>query len=69
MVCIGEGVGFARQVVRRFGEAGQHAFEQHLEALLGECQAGGQGDDLVFHLRIETLQGPPGGFGYRTIAG
>ncbi len=68
VVRIGEDVGFARQVIGRFRKAGQNVLEEQLEPLLRECQAGRQGDDLVFHLRIETAEGPPGRFGNRAAA-
>ena len=69
VVRIGEDVCFAGQVIRRFGKARQHLFEQHLEPLLGQRQARCQREDLVFQLRIEAAKGTPGGLGYRTIAG
>ena len=69
VVRIGEDVCFAGQVIRRFGKARQHLFEQHLEPLLGQRQARCQREDLVFQLRIEAPKGTPGGLGYCTIAG
>jgi hypothetical protein len=69
VVCISEDVRLAGQVIRRFGKAGQHAFEEHLEPLFGQCQAGRQGEELVFDLRIEAAKGTPSWLGYSTIAG
>jgi len=68
VVRVGEDVGFTGQVIRRLGKAGQHVLEEQLEPLLGHRQAGGQRDDLVFDLGIETAKGPPGGLGDCTTA-
>lgn len=59
VVRISEDVGFAGQVIRRLGKAGQHILEQQLEALLGQRQAGGQRDNLFLDLRIEAAERAP----------
>ena len=69
VVRIREDIGFAGQVIRRFGKAGQDVLEQQLEPLLGQRQAGCQREDLVFQLWIEAPKGTPGGLGYGTVAG
>jgi hypothetical protein len=56
---VGKDVGFARQVSRGLGKAGQHILEQQLETLLGQRQAGRQRDNLVLHLRIEAAECAP----------
>lgn len=68
VVRIGKDVGLTGQIIRRLRKAGQDVLEQQLEALFRHRQAGCQRDDLVFHLRIETAQRPPGGLGNRAVA-
>ncbi len=69
VVRIGEDVGFAGQVIRRLRKTWQDVLEEQLEPLLRHRQAGGQGDDLVFYLRVEAPERPPGGLGNRAAAG
>ena len=62
---IGEDIRFAAQIVARcFAEPGKDVRVQHLEALLRECQAGGQGDDVGLHLRVERMKRPPRSLGH-----
>ena len=49
--------------------SGSLDIQQQLKALLGQRQAGGKRDDLVFQLGIEATQGLPGALGNRAAAG
>ena len=62
---IGEHVCLAGEIIRRLGKTRQDVLEEQLESLFRQGQAGCQGHDLGFHLRIQAAQCTPGRFGNR----
>lgn len=68
VVGIGQDIGFVAQVIRRFAESRQHVLEEHLKALLGKSQAGGQRQNPLLDVGIELAQRPPCRFGDLAIS-
>ena len=68
MMGIGQDVGFAAEIVGGLSKARQHVLKEHLKALFGQRQTGGQADDMLLHIGIETSKRAPRGFRHHAAA-